>query len=175
MRRREVPAPLMARCVSHDQAVPTYGEFAAEWRCAQRRCRAAEDYSKAFLARCAAEQHLAAAAQLCKESEVVTGDLERDLESWRHYSAIDQGKRLRSDEAEEQRRTFDSLSYDRLTAAYEVLEPDGDDAQAARQRREVTEAREARVAEQRAHQAAAAASGGAAGPPRATDWRLAGV
>ena len=176
-RRTEIDLYILrcAYCVSRDLAVPTYEEFAAGWQRAQRCCRAAEQYSKAYLARCAAERHLAAAAQECAASEVVTGDLERDLDSWRHYSAIGPGKRLRSDEAEEQRCAYDSLSYDRLTGAYEVLEPDGVDAQAARQRREVAEAREARVAEQRARQAAAAASGGAAGPPRATDWRLAGV
>jgi hypothetical protein len=144
--------------VSRGQAVPTYTEFAAGWQRAQRCCRAAEQYSKAYLARCAADQHLAAAAQLCQESDVATFPLEQDLDSWRDYNAIGPGKRLRDDEAEEQRRTFDSMRYGRITAAYETLEPDGVDAQAARQRRAAVEAREARVAEHNARQAAAAAS-----------------
>ena len=175
-RRPEVDMFLLrcAYCVSRGQAVPTYTEFAAGWQRAQRCCRAAEQYSKAYLARCAADQHLAAAAQLCQESDVATFPLEQDLDSWRDYNAIGPGKRLRDDEAEEQRRTFDSMRYGRITAAYETLEPDGVDAQAARQRRAAVEAREARVAEHNARQAAAAASGGAAGPP-GTDWCIAGV
>ena len=178
-RRPEVDLYLLrcAYCVSRGQAVPTSPEFAAGWQRAQRCCRAAEQYSKAYLARCAADQHLAAAAQLCQESDVATFPLEQDLDSWRDCNAIGPGKRLRDDDAEEQRRTFESRRYGLITGAYEVLEPDGVDAQAARalarQRRAAVEAREARVAEHNARQAAVAASG-AAGPP-GTDWRLAGV
>jgi hypothetical protein len=101
---------------------------------------------------------------------VATFPLEQDLDGWRDCNAIGPGKRLRDDDAEEQRRTFESRRYGLITGAYEVLEPDGVDAQAARQRRADVEAREA---EHNARQAAVAASG-AAGPP-GTDWRLAGV
>jgi hypothetical protein len=181
-RRTEVDLYLLrcAQCVSRGQEAPSFAEHVAELERAQRRGRAAERYTEAYLARSAAEQRLAAAAQECATSGVATFDLEQDLDGWRGYSAVHPRKRLRSDEADEQRSAYDSsAAFDRAADAYAMLEPHGVHAHDRRARAEAAEAAEARVAEQCAARQVAAASGGEAGAgaagPRARDWRLDGV
>ena len=157
-RRTEVDLYLLrcAECVSRDRAMPSFEEFAAELERAQRRGRAAERYTEAYMNQIAANEHLAAAARECAASDVATFDLEQDLDGWRGYSALIPRKRLRSDEADEQRCVYDSsAAFDRAVDAYAVLEPHGVHAQSRRARAEPAEAR---GAEQRAARAAARAA-----------------
>jgi hypothetical protein len=161
-RRTEVDLYLLrcAECVSRDRAMPSFEEFAAELERAQRRGRAAERYTEACMNQIAANGHLAAAARECAASDVATFDLEQDLDGWRGYSALIPRKRLRSDEADEQRCVYDSsAAFDRAVDAYAVLEPHGVHAQSRRARAEPAEAR---GAEQRAARAAERAAARAA-------------
>ena len=170
-RRLEVDMYLLrcAQCVPRDQAMPTYAEFGEEMQRARRQSRAAERYTEAYMEQIAANEHLAAAARECAASDVATFGLEQDLDGWRGYSALNPRKRLRSDEAEEQRCVYDSTAaFGRVADAYEALEPHGVHAQSRRQGREAA----ARAAEQRAAREAARAAAEQGRAPRAARPRL---
>ena len=176
-RRTEVDLYLLrcAQCVPRGQVMPTYAEFEEEMQRARRQGRAAERYTEAYMEQIAANEHLAVAARECAASDVATFDLEQDLDGWRGFSALNPRKRLRSDDAEEQRRVYDSTAaFGRVADAYEALEPHGVHAQSRRQGREAAARaaaqRAARAVEQRAAREAAE-QGRAARPRLSASWR----
>ena len=152
-RRAEVDLFLLrvAQCVSRGQEAPSYEQFAAELERAQRQRAAAQAYTAACMARAAADERLRLAARACEANDVDREALEQDLDGCRGYGMLNPRKRMRADEADAQRCTYDSgAAFDRADEAYDALEPHSHGAMLRREAREAVKAREARVAEQRA-------------------------
>ena len=103
------------------------------------------------MARAAADERMRLAARACEANDVDCEALEQDLGGCSGYGVLNPRKRMRADEADAQRCTYDSgAAFARANEAYDALDPRSHGAMLRREAREAAEAREARVAGQRA-------------------------